>query len=833
MFKSLGEKFFQLMGERSYGIKGPSMMDQAWDQMASFYKVCDLFPYDSYDERNQLFLNDDSVGFVIETLPLVGASDAMQKQISNLFQSVLPDESALQILLWSDPHIGYQCDRFKNYRHGQSAMLCQIAERRAEYLKSLAFNSPFKPYCLRNFRCVVSFSKKVKSVNDFELESIRQLLEQIQTTLEMLKLPVQIWTPHDLINTLHGILNLKPDETSPWIRRWNPLQRLSDQLSCAESNLRVDDSLLAISDNQVMVKTYSVQQYPDIWSLHAMGQLIGDEDSDQAQIPCPFLIHYGVYIPKQDSPKNTVMTKAAYVEKQAYSPLGKYLPSIQREAEELAFVREQLGRGERIVQTQLSVTLFAHGNLLASAEQILKNLFVSKEWRLESNRFLHLPLFLSQFPMMWGEERVKGLASLNKLKTTLSTESANLLPIQGEWHGTQTPGMVLAGRRGQLFTWSPFDREGNYNTCVVGKSGTGKSVFMQELVTSILGVGGKVFVMDVGRSFEKTCFLLEGQFIEFRSNTQLCLNPFSTIPTDSEEAAIDALDMLKPILALMVAPTQGVGDKGIALLEQATLHTWKQKGQASTMTDIAAWLQNHSDPEAKDLGTMLFPYTLEGNYGRFFNGPATVNLENPLVVVELDGLQGRKDLQSVVLQMMIVNITNQMVLRDRDTPFAIVIDEAWNLMRGEKTGEFIEALARTLRKYKGSLVIGTQSVNDFFTKPGALAAFENSDWLCLLGQKHESIAALKKQERLSLTPQKEVQLKSLRTEKGKYAEVMIASEDGYAIGRLLLDPYSLLLYSTKAEDFEAVRRLKEQGYSINDAIESLLQSEHTQKRRAA
>ncbi|MET0096466.1 hypothetical protein, partial [Limnospira platensis] len=46
---------------------------------------------------------------------------------------------------------------------------------------------------------------------------------------------------------------------------------------------------------------------------------------------------------------------------------------------------------------------------------------------------------------------------------------------------------------------------------------------MQELATSILGVNGKVYVLDVGRSFAKQAKLFEGQFIEFSVNSQLCL----------------------------------------------------------------------------------------------------------------------------------------------------------------------------------------------------------------------------------------------------------------------------------------------------------------------
>lgn len=136
-------------------------------------------------------------------------------------------------------------------------------------------------------------------------------------------------------------------------------------------------------------------------------------------------------------------------------------------------------------------------------------------------------------------------------------------------------------------------------------------------------------------------------------------------------------------------------------------------------------------------------------------------------------------------------------------------------------------MARRLRKYNGSLVVGTQSINDFFVNAGAQAAFDNSDWMCLLSQKSESIEQLKKSNRISLTPLMESQLKSVKTKQGQYAEVMIYGSSGYAIGRLLLDPYSQLLYSTKAKDYAMVQSLREKGFTIQQALEHILEQRST------
>lgn len=272
--------------------------------------------------------------------------------------------------------------------------------------------------------------------------------------------------------------------------------------------------------------------------------------------------------------------------------------------------------------------------------------------------------------------------------------------------------------------------------------------------------------------------MLGGQFIQFSSNADICMNPFSNLDIDNQEAIEDTLAMLKSVIQMMAAPINGVNDKGAALLEQATNEAFKQYKNETTITDIANYLLSLDDDQAQDLGKMLYPYTQAGVYGKYFNRKSNVNLDNNIVVIELEELKEKKELQSVVVQMMVINITNKMFLGDRKTPFNIVFDEAWDLLRAKQSEVFIETLARRLRKYRGSLVVGTQSVNDFYSCAGAQAAWDNSDWNCFLSQKEESIAQLKNSKRILLDPYKEKVINSVKTEQGKYAEVLINGADG-------------------------------------------------------
>ena len=64
-------------------------------------------------------------------------------------------------------------------------------------------------------------------------------------------------------------------------------------------------------------------------------------------------------------------------------------------------------------------------------------------------------------------------------------------------------------------------------------------------------------------------------------------------------------------------------------------------------------------------------------------------------------------------------------------------------------------------------------------------------------------------------------LSSVKTRQGEYAEVMISGPHGYTIGRLILDPFSSILYSTKAEDFSTVKHLMRSGLDVGEAVEQV------------
>lgn len=179
-------------------------------------------------------------------------------------------------------------------------------------------------------------------------------------------------------------------------------------------------------------------------------------------------------------------------------------------------------------------------------------------------------------------------------------------------------------------------------------------------------------------------------------------------------------------------------------------------------------------------------------------------------------------MQQVVLLQLIYQIQQNMYLGDRDRRKIVIIDEAWSLLTEGDVAKFIEHGYRRFRKYGGSAITITQSVNDLYANPTGRAIAENSANTFLLGQKKEAINQIKKDERLPLSEGGYEYLKTVHTVKGQYSEIFMMTDRGSGVGRLTVDKYSLLLYSTAPEDVQAINTYVKQNFSTAEAIKAVI-----------
>jgi len=832
LLSRLGQKCADFFGESTEFDKMGEKRQELSDALDADY-LSDLLPYRLYDPERKLYENKTSFGFCLEMIPILGGASEAQKEIAALVREIGEEGAGIQTLLFADPRIDRFLQQWSAPRNALGGVFSKIAERKKEFLHNQSENGEVPP---RIFRFFFSYSQPKPQKNDLPhfLERLDEKRKKAFETLSRISVASET-EPSQFIEMLSGIVNfeLSPKEEST--RHWDTNNWLSNQVCMPGSAIEVapDGVVFHSGSGSAFMRSYEAIDFPDHWHLHSMGELCGDFLNSSYRIPSPFFIHYGIHFPSQEKKENKFQGKLKVLAHQSKFPaLVRMFPDMPREMEESLYVQKQLAEGEKFVETRLSCSLFASKERFTKAESVLLALFQKYGFKLKENRFVHFPDLLSSLPMSWGEDakHISGLKRTRCTRTTLTLETPQLTPCVGEWWGNSNQGMILMGRRGQLASWDPFATDGNLNTVVIGPSGSGKSVFMQEMIMGHLGQGGRVFVLDLGRSFEKLCSLLGGQFLNFSEKSQFDLNPFRSIPSDGGAEMVNAgVEMVSSIVATMAAPSQKIDKERADILNTLVKTAWEQEGNNATIDTLIGLIDRtrfHSQlmiGAAESLKEGLKKYGRLGTYANYFYGSQSVDFAKDLVVIETEELKNMADLQAVVLQIFTLTISNQIFMGDRNRRSLICIDEAWDLLKSPQMEGFIESLARRLRKYNGALVVGTQSVKDFERSFGAKAAFQNSNWLVMLGKDNDSLNALKKDNLIPMSEYKEVSLSSLRMESGKYSEAFIyhKGSGSFSVNQLKLDPFSAMLYSTKAEEFQAVNELKKRGFAIEEALEWL------------
>jgi conjugal transfer ATP-binding protein TraC len=840
-------------------------------------RLSQYLPYRYWDEDHELFLQDRSLGFVLEITPLIGGDETTGRLLAELFTEGLPQGAVCQVISYASPKIGPIVDGWAMERARGGAFYEEMAGHRREHFRKAAFGSGSRsaPFFFRDFRVFLSVEKAGAS-DPVAIAEMCEIREKFVSSLTTLRTSSVIVHPDRLIGFLIDLLN-PTRKIQPAEALYDPGRLISDQIIAADTrwtryrerivvqargegdalNAEPHERELAAQDDVFEMRGFSVLQYPDAWSQGLMSRTLGDMFNDQlrlvgATLSCLVIRPEGVSKSKSLTEFNRMRS-----EQSAQNPLTKAFPAIRKKAEDWAMVAEDVSDGALLGKMALFMVSIAPVEDGERAERALRAVYRAARFNIQRDDDIHIQTVLACLPLTLAGGLIDDLGDFGRLRMMPTTVASRIAPLQGEYLGSETPHMLLVGRRGQPFYWSNFSNDGgNYNAIVVGSSGSGKSVFMQEMATSLRGAGCEVFVVDDGRSFMSSCLLQGGAFIRFSLDLDVCLNPFSMADhqlaaTDSEYLVETKKNIAFEILC-MCRGSQMPSKEEEGIVDRCVSLVWDTKGRAGDMDDIrdvmlgrwftpvdavedegsggaddAAQAGPSPDAEAKpidfgqrgrDLALSLTPYTSEGTYGAFFNGPATLEITNPYTVFEMGDLESKPDLRAVVVLAVMFLVRQRMRMSGRQVRKALIIDEAWSLLADGAMGAFIEGFARRCRKEGGAIITGTQGINDYYKTSGANACLQNSDWQVFLRLKPEALEQARKDAKLSLDEAGMQLLKSLRTSTGEYSEAMIQGPNGRAVGRLVLDPFAGTLYSTTPAVYNAIEQLVGQGHSLQEAV---------------
>ena len=912
---SFGNFFGDFFGDLFEGQPGM----EPWTPPETPAAVHELLPWRAYDERNGFYVNAASIGFVLELPPFAGIDAETLGALAGTLADAAPERCTVQFIHWGSPRFGAALESWAAPRRRAGPVQEAIAAHRTALFRDAGWRPLHEggpPFTLSDYRvfvtaCLDRTHAAPDPAAETALSSFRRALEG--TLASAGAAPIRL-TPDSFLSLVEELVNPvispgpEPDTPTPLHRphrRWSPRDAIHLQCTAPGHSLTITPTGLlfhasagaceeggeggkernqgnerqnrkdshvaatgagkngvATEAGKIGVRVVSGVAFPDVWPGWRGNALIGDFHRDFLQPGCPVLTCLTILCGESADGEKAFL-KSARATQQAGTGIARYLPGLPEKARDWQFVTERLKDGERLVRASYMAAVYAPLDALDEAEQAVRAIYHGQGWRVNAERFVQLPSWLSCLPMASAGGLGEDMARMGRMKTLLTSSAVNLAPLHGEWRGQffyasalavgespgqffqasgsavgESPGQVasdsgigtppallLVGRRGQPACWSPFANEaGNYNVAVTGKSGSGKSVLMQELVTGIVGGGGEAVVIDDGRSFQHTAEALEGAFIAFGSDPA-CLNPFAMIDAgtaaDDGDYREECFSMLAGVVSRMCRRRSSIDDIEAALISGAIAAAWDEAGNEADLGTVRQHLEQKKNRRAEDLAVSLGPWCPGGATGRLFAGSETPALDRALTVFELAELKGRGDVQGVVLMLVVFLATQRMYHGPRTRAKAIVIDEAWDLLSGEDSRAFLEGAARRARKYRGALITGTQSVNDYYANPAAQAAWENSDWTVFLAQKDESVELLKQKKRIHCDPGMERALKSLATADGRWAELVLHGPDGWRLGRLVLDPWSVALFSSRGQAFAAVEKLKAEGLTTLEAINRL------------
>lgn len=834
---------------------GPVASPGHFTTRQEYNRFSDTLPWTAYMPDAQLFVLEgaepdsiQAVGYTIELNPQTGATHDMALLLREIYRDA-PVGSGIQVQLWGSEDISEWLAEYEKLTRpdllpddNQRELVAKMTQNRISHYQRAA-KTPLvtsRPSVMRDIRIILSVSLPATNLGAAVIKRATELRASQVSKLKTYYQFDHIWDANDLIRWVRTLLN--PDSgTDPGRVEYDDGQALRYQMIKRDTVVNVQSEGLRFSSSagaKRFALAHSVQSYPSHFELHQVDQFLGDSARGSMGYPCPFLVTLGAEIIDYEQDKNLTQIKTARAIQMAESPIAKMLPDTGKKARDWKIMQQAYDEGSGGIRLYHQIVTFPQEDQLSAAREAVTAIWRSIGFVVTSDTYMQVQALMSALPMTLGPLMIKDINNAKRFSKKTLDNAANMIPVLGEWTGVGRPVIPLTSRRGQVMGVNLFDNpSGNYNACVVGTSGSGKSAFLNEVAQRYLAMGAKVWIIDVGRSYEKLCRSLGGQFIEFNKESNIVLNPF-TMVTDID----DDMEMLKPLFAQMISPSRALSDYELSQLEINLRDLWSCDGRDSTVAGLAERLLTNCasggagsnqtdvpestvcDPRIRDMGVQLASYTMGGSYGKYFIGEHTVNFNSNLVVLELEELKSKKDLQAVALFILMYRITQEMYLAPREQPKVVIMDEAWDLLTGGSTGDFIEAGYRRARKYGGSFMTGTQGVDDYYRSPAATAALANADWMFLLRQKPESIQKIETGGSLAFTPHMLEMLRSLRTEQGAYSEVFVyGGQVGYGVGMLLLDPYSQLMGSANARDFEAVRAKLAQGMTMAAAVEAVLQ----------
>ena len=310
----------------------------------------------------------------------------------------------------------------------------------------------------------------------------------------------------------------------------------------------------------------------------------------------------------------------------------------------------------------------------------------------------------------------------------------------GENKSNHYPFIFNLWKRGNLYQ--------NSNGFVIGKSGSGKSYFLKNLILNEWANDTRIIVLDPEAEYLNVTRNLSGNIIDVGNAKEGRINPFHIYKVLTEDGntadpVVTFNTHLKMLESFFETDTVGASSDVIELINNLAVETYERKGiteatdcteftpeQFPTFSDMYETLML-KDRETMDALTLRDMRTAElylqkfvkGRYSDIWNAPSTLEVDADLIDFNFQSLFANKNNTVANAQMLLVfRFIEQEVINARELNkngknlrTMIVCDEA-HLFIDAKFPialDFFFSMSKRIRKYGGSFIPATQNIADW------------------------------------------------------------------------------------------------------------------------
>lgn len=832
------------------GDKDTSARTAELIQELDYPHIRDLIPFNYYDKDSELFINNHSIGFIIEAQPLIGANEAFVEGMNRILQNNIPRGHYLQVALLGSEAIQESLEYgLKDFAwKGYKAEDCNHITKNY-YLSGTETslkNKANHPLTLRDYRLffVYAIPISLSKINDVVMTKIKEARRNLLSSLSTNGMYCEAMGINAVMSFVRELVNFQCGRLRAYSSDYVEDKNIAHQMVNESTSYMIKPShiLINATDEQgVAYKSRAVgfhlDKNPDEHYLWQNGNIIADLRSVERAIVSPFIFTVILNTEEQTKSQSEANRKFMELEKKAKSSFAKIIPSTKREFDEWEKLRSKLLTGNSAITNYfIGMRIFCKDSddLMARESERVIKAFENQGLRMVRSDYMQLRDWLASMPFaivdiqdLWTDFRRTG--AILRAETFQAT---NLLPLIGD-NKLSRSGIILPSYRNQLAFLDIFDETlpiTNSNIFVSGTSGAGKSVLAQLLLWQVLNNNGIASVFDMGDSYKSFCSSVGGAYI---NGATLKFNPFANISknTTVENYLTKRAERIRDQLCILASPNGLLDEVHRSLILQAITEQYPKYEADMRIDHVVEYLQKYKKEildskgivnRIDEISQLLKQYTTKGIYGEFFNSSEpTLKPDMKFVVTELGDLGSSKDLLMAVLFTLMVWVEDVMYNTPRDIRKINLIDEGWNLL-GYSSPEIaysIERFYRTVRRHFGSCATVTQSINDKNLSTAAQAAYDNSSFKFTLMQDAKAFEAFRKSEPTLFSEFEYEMIKRFPAARSVgYASALVNVGAYSSYHRLLLDPLTNALLSSTGRDFEYREKRLQEGEDIKDIL---------------